>query len=64
MDPKGRLFGLPIMLGSYLTTGTPVYHGEATTALGPQAPLRIVDAQIKLEVATKSDQTVSAPDAK
>jgi hypothetical protein len=49
-----------VLLGPVYRTGVPVYYGGATTGCGPQAPLRILNAQIDLEVGQTQETTKDA----
>ncbi len=50
---------LPIKLGSHFSTGAPIYHQMRTTGSVSQAPFRIVDTQVSVEVRTRSESFLS-----
>jgi hypothetical protein len=50
---------LPIKLGSHFSTGAPIYHQMRTTGSVSQAPFRIVDTQVSVEVRARAESFLS-----
>jgi len=60
---KANPVRLPIKLGSQFSTGAPIYYQMRTTGSVSQAPFRIVDVQVSLEVRARTDAFLSTPSA-